>query len=132
MIARVKERQRRFTMGTYPVLTLGDARNKARQVLRDVQMGVYDDDSPAPGTTMLGEAVVLFVSFYAKPKNKGWRETERILSKFECLYDRPLNQLRRAKSCACWTCLLPEARRIVRTAPSLRSRNCLTGHLTEA
>src|SRR6185437_14521661 len=65
VIARVKGRQRRFTIGTYPVLALGDARTKARNVLRDVQMGTYDK-SPAPAPTTLGEAAALFVSLYAK------------------------------------------------------------------
>jgi integrase len=96
VIARVKGRQRRFTIGTYPVLALGDARIKAREILRDVQMGVYDE-SPAPASTTLGEAVALFVSLYARPKNKGWRETERILGKFAPLYDRPLDQIKRAE-----------------------------------
>jgi Arm DNA-binding domain len=95
-IARVRGRQRRFTIGTYPVLAPGDARVKARKVLRDVQMGIYDD-SPAATSTTLGEAVALFVSLYAKPKNRGWRETERILGKFAPIYDRPLDQIRRAE-----------------------------------
>ena len=97
VITRVKARQRRFTIGTHPVLSLGDARSKARQVLRDVQMGAYDEQSPVPVLTTFGEAVALFVSLYAKPKNKGWRETERILTKFAPLYDRPLNDIRRAE-----------------------------------
>jgi integrase len=96
VIARVKGRQRRFTIGTYPVLPLSDARNKARQVLRDVQMGIYDEPPPPPSTT-LGEAVALFVGLYAKPKNRGWRETERILGKFAPLYNRPLDKIRRAE-----------------------------------
>jgi integrase len=96
VIARVKGRQRRFTIGTYPILALADARTKARNVLRDVQMGIYDE-SPAPASTTLGEAVTLFVSLYAKPKNRGWRETERILGKFAALYSRPLDEIRRAE-----------------------------------
>jgi integrase len=96
VIARVKGRQRRFTIGSYPVLALGDARAKARTVLRDVQMGIYDE-CPAPASTRLGEAVALFISVYAKPKNRGWRETERILGKFAPLYDRPLDDIRRAE-----------------------------------
>jgi hypothetical protein len=78
------------------VLALGDARIKARSILRDVHMGLYDE-SPAPASTTLGEAVALFVSLYAKPKNRGWRETERILGKFALLYDRPLDEIRRAE-----------------------------------
>jgi integrase len=96
VIARVKGRQRRFTIGTYPVLALGEARTKARKILRDVQMGLYDE-SPGPISTTLGEAVALFVTLYAKPKNRGWRETERILGKFALLYDRPLDEIRRAE-----------------------------------
>jgi Arm DNA-binding domain/Phage integrase central domain len=96
VIARVRGRQRRFTIGTHPVLSLGDARDKARKILRDVQMGLYDE-TPAPASTTLGDAVTLFVSLYAKPKNRGWRETERILGKFSTLYDRPLDDIRRAE-----------------------------------
>ena len=54
-------------------------------------------NSPAPLRPSLREAVALFVSLYAKPKNKGWRETERILSKFAPLYDRPLDEIKRAE-----------------------------------
>ena len=96
MIARVRGRQRRFTIGTYPVLALGDARTKARKILRDAQTGIYDE-SPPPESITLGAAVALFVTLYAKPKNRGWRETERILGKFAPLYDRRLDQIRRAE-----------------------------------
>ena len=95
LIARVKGRQRRFSIGTYPVLSLGDARSKAQQILRDVQIGRYD--APALTQTTFEEAVELFVSLYARPKNRGWRETERILTKFASLYDRPLKDIRRAE-----------------------------------
>jgi len=96
VIARVRGRQGRFTIGTYPVLALGDARTKARKILRDAQTGIYDE-SPPPESITLGAAVALFVTLYAKPKNRGWRETERILGKFAPLYDRRLDQIRRAE-----------------------------------
>ena len=64
VIARVKRRQRRFTIGTYPVLALGDALIKARKILRDVLIGLYDQP-PAPASTTLVESVALFVCLYA-------------------------------------------------------------------
>src|SRR5688572_19054313 len=60
--ARVKGHQRRFTIGTHPVLSLGDARSQARQILRDIQMGAYDKKPPAPIRPSLRDAVALFIS----------------------------------------------------------------------
>jgi hypothetical protein len=32
-----------------------------------------------------GETVPLFIQTYAKPKNRGWKEPERLLGKFQTL-----------------------------------------------
>jgi integrase len=60
-------------------------------------MGAYDKKPPAPIRPSLRDAIALFISLYAKPKNRGWRETERILGKFVPLYDRPLDEIRRCE-----------------------------------
>jgi Arm DNA-binding domain len=70
VISRVKGRQRSFTIGTYPVLDLGDVRSKARQILRDVQMGRYDEDPPLLAPTTFNETIALFVSLCAKLKTR--------------------------------------------------------------
>ena len=123
VIARVRGRQRRFTIGTYPVLALGDARTKARKILRDAQTGIYDE-SPPPESITLGAAVALFVTLYAKPKNRGWRETERILGKFARSTIAVSTRYVAPRLSACWTHWLRTARRIAPIAPSPRSRSC--------
>ena len=44
----------------------------------------------------LGETVPLFIQLYAKPKNRGWRESERLLRKFQGLFAKPLTQVARS------------------------------------
>jgi hypothetical protein len=41
---RIKGKARRIRIGTYPILSLADAREKARELLRDVQLGKFDED----------------------------------------------------------------------------------------
>ena len=38
----------------------------------------------------------MFVQLYAKPKNRGWREAERLLGKFQGLFAKPLTQILRS------------------------------------
>ena len=89
VIARVDGRQKRLTIGTYPAISLAEARGEARKVIRDAQLGVLGDHHKPPALT-LREAIPLFIQLYAKPKNRGWRESERLLGKFQGLFSKPL------------------------------------------
>jgi hypothetical protein len=40
-VGRVGGRQVRHTIGTYPTATLGEAREAARLILKDIQLGLY-------------------------------------------------------------------------------------------
>jgi len=86
-------RLKRHTIGTYPVLSLSDAREIARKIIGDIQRGVYE--APTAGAPTLGETVPKFISRYAKPKNRGWRETEIILTKFSRLFNKRLDEVKR-------------------------------------
>jgi hypothetical protein len=44
----------------------------------------------------LGGAVPLFVELYAKPKNRGWKESERLLGKFQSLFAKSLVDITRS------------------------------------
>jgi hypothetical protein len=48
VVARVDGRQVRHTLGTYPIVTLSEAREAARPVLKDIQLGVYAPSKPPP------------------------------------------------------------------------------------
>jgi hypothetical protein len=72
-VVRDYGRQRRVTLGPYPRVSLADARDAARTVMSDAKAGVL-----APPCPTLGETVPQFIELYARPKNRNWRESERI------------------------------------------------------
>lgn len=93
VIVRPDGRPKRVTIGTYPAISLAEARERAGKIIRDVQLGVFE----APAETLtLGETVPLFVQLYAKPKNRGWKETERLLGNFQTLFGKPLHEIKRS------------------------------------
>ncbi|NOE32174.1 site-specific integrase [Ruegeria sp. HKCCD7318] len=90
---RVDGRVRRLTIGTYPALSLADARQKAQEQLRNAQLGL----EPEPKADTLGDVVPQFVELYAKPRNRGWRTQERLLMHhWKPLFDVPIDQIKRA------------------------------------
>jgi integrase len=94
VIVRVDGRQKRVTIGTYPALSLAEARGEARKRIRDAQLGLLNVSREPPALTF-GETIPLFIQLYAKPKNRGWKESERLLGKFQGLFAKPLTQLAR-------------------------------------
>jgi hypothetical protein len=78
VIVRVGGCQKRVTIGTYPALSLAEARGQARKRIRDAQLGLFGDSTKSPALT-LGDTVPIFIQLYAKPKNRGWKESERLL-----------------------------------------------------
>lgn len=93
LAATVKDRPRRIKLGTYPVLSLADARDKARDILRQIQLGIFEDEPEARLT--LGDVIPQFIELYAKPRNRSWKPTERVLAKFAALHDKPIDEIKR-------------------------------------
>jgi integrase len=94
-IGRVRGRQVRHTIGTYPVVSLSDARAAARTIIGQMQLGAYGlQDEPAP--ISFEAAIEEFISKYAKPKNRDWERTQSVLRKFSSLNAKPLKDIKRA------------------------------------
>jgi Site-specific recombinase XerD len=80
---------RRLTLGPYPLLDLVKARDAARSALQLVERGI--DPALARAEQARAEAdrrkdtvealVGRFITKYAKPKNRDWRNTERIFDR---------------------------------------------------
>lgn len=97
--ARVDRRNRRIKLGNYPALSLSDVRERARDILRDIDLGAFeksDAGSPEAPVPTLGEVIPQFIELHAKPRNREWRGTESILTKFAALNSTPINQIKRA------------------------------------
>jgi integrase len=74
-------KQRRLPLGVYPRLSLSQAREKAIEALRLVDGGT----DPAARRRQLGMRVEAicddFIRQYARPRNRSWKEAERILGR---------------------------------------------------
>ncbi|NIJ07618.1 hypothetical protein FHS31_001214 [Sphingomonas vulcanisoli] len=71
--------QRHPALGVYPIVSLAKAREKAVEILRLVDDGVDPQARRRRAVTDVQAAVADFIRSYAKPRNKSWREAERIL-----------------------------------------------------
>lgn len=91
-------KQRRFPLGVYPRLSLGQAREKALEALRLVDSGI----DPAARRRQLGMRVEGicddFIRQYARPRNRSWKEAERILQReFVAVHgQRDIREIRRS------------------------------------
>jgi integrase len=86
---RVDGKPKKFTLGPYPRLSLGDAREQARTALRLASEGrdpaalrtAAEREVGAAKRLRFGVVVAEFIERYAKPRNRTWPETERLLTK---------------------------------------------------
>ncbi|WP_088190873.1 DUF4102 domain-containing protein [Sphingobium sp. Z007] len=73
--------QKRMKLGVFPRITLATAREKAQDILRQVDEGI-DPTKRRRSPDMKVEAVCgEFIRLHAKARNKSWREAERILER---------------------------------------------------
>ncbi|WP_258547047.1 integrase arm-type DNA-binding domain-containing protein [Phaeobacter gallaeciensis] len=89
--------RKRIKIGPYPVVSLADARRRAMEIARDVELGEFEkapEVSEASALT-LGETIPKFIKLYAKPNTKDWKRTESVLHKFDGLKDRPIDKITR-------------------------------------
>jgi integrase len=86
--AKGKIRQKRLKIGSYPAMSLAEARKAARDTLLDVSKGT--DPAKAKqaaradllGAITFGDALDQFIDKYAKRETRGWKETSRVFDKY--------------------------------------------------
>lgn len=96
---RVDHRMRRIRVGSWPILSLKDAREKAREILRSIELGEFDQkelEVEEVHALTLAEVIPQFIELYAKLRTRDWKGSERVLEKFSSLYDRPINEIKRS------------------------------------
>lgn len=81
VIYRYGIKQRRLTLGPYPIISLAEARDKARDIFREVLEGVDPQAVRRRKHMNLREGVEAFIEQYAKPRNRAWKESERVLKR---------------------------------------------------
>jgi len=80
---RANGKRRRVTLGRYPVLSLANARDRAKAVLFDATQGNDPADAirARRAAETFGELAELYVERHAKPNKKSWQEDKRQLNK---------------------------------------------------
>lgn len=82
---RVGGRLRRYTLGRYPALSLAKAREDAQEAMRRAGKGEDAAAEKINGRALQAEPdtferiAAQFVERYAKPKNRSWKITERLI-----------------------------------------------------
>lgn len=95
---RVDKRVKRIRIGPYPIISLSDARQRAKDTLVDIAFGTYgqiDCGSPEIIVPVLGDVIEQFIELHAKRKNKDWKGSQSILNKFASLNKTPIDQIGR-------------------------------------
>jgi integrase len=79
LLYRHEGRKRRYTLGTYPALSLADAREAADEALVAVAKGrdPATEKKAARVAETFGELFDQYLENYAKPRKKSWKEDER-------------------------------------------------------
>ncbi|WP_320195555.1 tyrosine-type recombinase/integrase [Agrobacterium rosae] len=97
LATRVDAVSRRIKLGTYPVLSLKDAREQAQMLLRDIQLGTFKqhDVEPAPKVLTLGDVIPQFITRYAQRHTKDWKGTESVLQRMSGLHGMAINAIKR-------------------------------------
>jgi len=91
-VTRHLGRMRRFTLGPYSRLSLADAREAARKKMIEAQKNL----PLAPESQKLKDVIRQFIELYARPKNRGWRDSERLLLRnFKSLLEMQIRDIKR-------------------------------------
>jgi len=92
---RLDGSQRRIKIGEFPYVSLEQARIKARDLLTQIELGEFEKGDDAPKAPTLAIVVEDFIRLYAKPRNRDWKRTSALLRKFEPLYSKPIDEIKR-------------------------------------
>ena len=72
-------KQKRMSLGVYPRMSLAEARAKAMEAMRHVDEGSDPAKRRRQPEYRVEAIVTEFIERYAKPRNRKWMESERIL-----------------------------------------------------
>lgn len=89
--------QKRVTLGVYPRLSLAAAREKANEMLRQVDQGIDPSKQRRTPDMKVSSVCRDFIRLHAMPRNKSWREAERVLERefIETLGERDIRDITR-------------------------------------
>lgn len=94
---RINGKMKRLTIGRFGILSLTQARDRARQILYEIETGRFEDQTgiEVENRPTLGEVIPDYIEKHAKVHNRDWKNKARLLGKFAGLYEKRIDQIKR-------------------------------------
>ena len=94
---RINGRTRRLRVGEYGIISLSDARQRVRQMLYEIETGIFEQamESQVDHSPLLSDVIPDYIEKHAKVHNKDWSRKAAHLKKFKPLYSKRLDQITR-------------------------------------
>ncbi|PYC47266.1 integrase [Litorivita pollutaquae] len=95
---RIGGKMKRLTIGRFGTFTLTQARERARQILYEVETGRFEANTgiETEAKPTLGEVIPDYIEKHAKVHNRDWKNKARLLGKFSGLYGKRIDEITRA------------------------------------
>ena len=93
VIVREQCHVKRITIGTYPAISLAEAREKAGKFIRNARLGTEPAANGVPYPRRNRSCVHRAL---CKARNRSWRDAERLLGNFQSLFGKSLHGLKRS------------------------------------
>lgn len=95
---RINRKMKRLTIGQFGPFSLNDARERARQVLYEVETGKFEQNTGigVQAKPTLGEVIPDYIEKYAEVHNRDSDRKAAQLAKFTALLDIRINEIKRA------------------------------------
>lgn len=95
---RINGKMKRLTIGRFGPFTLTQARDRARQILYEVETGRFEANTgiEIEAKPTLGEVIPDYMEKHAKAHNRDWKNKARLLGKFTGLHGKRIDEIKRA------------------------------------
>ena len=95
---RINGKMTRLTIGKFGPLTLVEARERARQILYEIESGRFEQSTgiEVKAKPTLDDVIPDYIENHAKVHNRDWKRKQALLKKFNSLLDRRVDEIKRA------------------------------------
>jgi integrase len=95
---RINGKMTRLTIGHFGPFSLVQARERARQILYEIETGKFEDRTgiEVEAKPTLGDVIPDYIEKHAKVHNRDWKRKEALLAKFTSLQGKRIGEIKRA------------------------------------
>jgi integrase len=94
---RISGKMKRLTIGQFGPFSLNEARERARQILYEVETGRFEQNTgiEVEAKPTLGDVIPDYIEKHAKVHNRDWKRKKALLEKFTTLHGKQIDEIKR-------------------------------------